>query len=114
MDLTRLYNLTTPELREEAERLGVDDTYARRFGSARAGRGEAVWAAGRRAPAVGGPGIRAGVSVSVSASVSVSGSVSVSASASASASAGASVSARADGRDRPRGRVHDSAEGLGA
>ena len=28
MDLTRLYNLTTPELREEAERLGVDDTYA--------------------------------------------------------------------------------------
>jgi len=28
MDLTRLYNLTTPELREQAERLGVDDTYA--------------------------------------------------------------------------------------
>ncbi len=28
MDLTRLYNLTTPELREEAERMGVDDTYA--------------------------------------------------------------------------------------
>ena len=28
MDLTRLYNLTTPELREEAERLGVDATYA--------------------------------------------------------------------------------------
>lgn len=28
MDLTRLYNLTTPELREEAERLGVPDTYA--------------------------------------------------------------------------------------
>ncbi|MDH3654804.1 MAG: hypothetical protein OEN21_11085 [Myxococcales bacterium] len=28
MDLTRLYNLTTPELREEAERLGVEDTYA--------------------------------------------------------------------------------------
>jgi hypothetical protein len=28
MDLTRLYNLTTPELRDEAERLGVDDTYA--------------------------------------------------------------------------------------
>lgn len=28
MDLTRLYNLTTPELREEAERQGVDDTYA--------------------------------------------------------------------------------------
>ena len=28
MDLTRLYNLTTPELREEAERLGVNDTYA--------------------------------------------------------------------------------------
>ena len=28
MDLTRLYNLTTPELREEAERLGVGDTYA--------------------------------------------------------------------------------------
>lgn len=28
MDLTRLYNLTTPELREEAERLGVADTYA--------------------------------------------------------------------------------------
>ena len=28
MDLTRLYNLTTTELREEAERLGVDDTYA--------------------------------------------------------------------------------------
>jgi len=28
MDLTRLYNLTTPELREEAERLGVSDTYA--------------------------------------------------------------------------------------
>ncbi len=28
MDLTRLYNLTTPELREEAERLGVRDTYA--------------------------------------------------------------------------------------
>ena len=28
MDLTRLYNLTTPELREEAERMGVGDTYA--------------------------------------------------------------------------------------
>jgi len=28
MDLTRLYNLTTPELREEAEHLGVGDTYA--------------------------------------------------------------------------------------
>ena len=28
MDLTRLYNLTTPELRDEAERLGVTDTYA--------------------------------------------------------------------------------------
>ena len=28
MDLTRLYNLTTQELRAEAERLGVDDTYA--------------------------------------------------------------------------------------
>jgi hypothetical protein len=28
MDLTRLYNLTTPELRVEAERLGVRDTYA--------------------------------------------------------------------------------------
>ena len=28
MDLTRLYNLTTRELRDEAERLGVDDTYA--------------------------------------------------------------------------------------
>ncbi|MGB5194790.1 MAG: hypothetical protein WBN70_17530, partial [Polyangiales bacterium] len=28
MDLTRLYNLTTPELREEAERLGVSETYA--------------------------------------------------------------------------------------
>jgi len=28
MDLTRLYNLTTPELRQEAERLGVSDTYA--------------------------------------------------------------------------------------
>ena len=28
MDLTRLYNLTTPELRDEAERLGVNDTYA--------------------------------------------------------------------------------------
>jgi hypothetical protein len=28
MDLTRLYNFTTPELREEAERLGVRDTYA--------------------------------------------------------------------------------------
>lgn len=28
MDLTRLYNLTTSELREEAERLGVSDTYA--------------------------------------------------------------------------------------
>ena len=28
MDLTRLYNLTTPELRAEAERLGVSDTYA--------------------------------------------------------------------------------------
>ena len=28
MDLTRLYNLTTPELREEAERLGVTETYA--------------------------------------------------------------------------------------
>ncbi len=28
MDLTRLYNLTTPELREEAERSGVGDTYA--------------------------------------------------------------------------------------
>lgn len=28
MDLTRLYNLTTPELREEAERQGVTDTYA--------------------------------------------------------------------------------------
>lgn len=28
MDLTRLYNLTTPELRQEAERLGVTDTYA--------------------------------------------------------------------------------------
>ena len=28
MDLTRLYNLTTPELREEAERMGVSDTYA--------------------------------------------------------------------------------------
>ena len=28
MDLTRLYNLTTPELRAEAERLGVRDTYA--------------------------------------------------------------------------------------
>ena len=28
MDLTRLYNLTTPELRHEAERLGVSDTYA--------------------------------------------------------------------------------------
>ncbi len=28
MDLTRLYNLTTPELRDEAERRGVDDTYA--------------------------------------------------------------------------------------
>jgi hypothetical protein len=28
MDLTRLYNLTTPELRQEAERLGVRDTYA--------------------------------------------------------------------------------------
>jgi hypothetical protein len=28
MDLTRLYNLTTPELREEAERIGVGDTYA--------------------------------------------------------------------------------------
>jgi hypothetical protein len=28
MDLTRLYNLTTPELRDEAERLGVSDTYA--------------------------------------------------------------------------------------
>ncbi len=28
MDLTRLYNLTTLELREEAERQGVDDTYA--------------------------------------------------------------------------------------
>jgi hypothetical protein len=28
MDLTRLYNLTTPELRKEAERIGVNDTYA--------------------------------------------------------------------------------------
>ncbi len=28
MDLTTLYNLTTPELRSEAERLGVTDTYA--------------------------------------------------------------------------------------
>ena len=28
MDLTRLYNLTTPELREEAERMSVSDTYA--------------------------------------------------------------------------------------
>ena len=28
MDLTKLYNLTTPELRAEAERLGVNDTYA--------------------------------------------------------------------------------------
>lgn len=28
MDLTKLYNLTTPELRAEAERLGVSDTYA--------------------------------------------------------------------------------------
>jgi len=28
MDLTRLYNLTTPELRAEADRLGVQDTYA--------------------------------------------------------------------------------------
>ena len=28
MDLTRLYNLTTSELRAEAERLGVTDTYA--------------------------------------------------------------------------------------
>ena len=28
MDLTRLYNLTTPELRQEAERMGVGDTYA--------------------------------------------------------------------------------------
>lgn len=28
MDLTRLYNLTTPELRKEAERIGVGDTYA--------------------------------------------------------------------------------------
>ena len=28
MDLNRLYNLTTPELRTEAERLGVRDTYA--------------------------------------------------------------------------------------
>ena len=28
MDLTRLYNLTTPELRDEAERMGVTDTYA--------------------------------------------------------------------------------------
>ncbi|HET6417643.1 MAG TPA: hypothetical protein VFG22_15200 [Polyangiales bacterium] len=28
MDLTRLYNLTTPDLRQEAERLGVSDTYA--------------------------------------------------------------------------------------
>ena len=28
MDLTRLYNLTTRELREEAERMGVRDTYA--------------------------------------------------------------------------------------
>ena len=28
MDLTRLYNFTTPELRDEAERLGVRDTYA--------------------------------------------------------------------------------------
>ena len=28
MDLTRLYNLTTPELRKEAERRGVTDTYA--------------------------------------------------------------------------------------
>ena len=28
MDLTRLYNLTTPELRHEAERLGVTDSYA--------------------------------------------------------------------------------------
>ncbi len=28
MDLTRLYNLTTPELREEAERMDVRDTYA--------------------------------------------------------------------------------------
>ncbi len=28
MDLTRLYNLTTPELRAEAERLDVSDTYA--------------------------------------------------------------------------------------
>lgn len=28
MDLTRLYNLTTPELRAEAERRGVSDTYA--------------------------------------------------------------------------------------
>jgi hypothetical protein len=28
MDLTQLYNLTTPELRDEAERLGVTDSYA--------------------------------------------------------------------------------------
>ncbi|MGB5812625.1 MAG: hypothetical protein WBG86_18970 [Polyangiales bacterium] len=28
MDLTKLYNFSTPELREEAERLGVTDTYA--------------------------------------------------------------------------------------
>ena len=28
MDLTRLYNFTTTELREEAERLGIGDTYA--------------------------------------------------------------------------------------
>ena len=28
MDLTRLYNLTTPELRKEAERMAVSDTYA--------------------------------------------------------------------------------------
>lgn len=28
MDLTKLYNMTTPELRAEAERLGVNDTYA--------------------------------------------------------------------------------------
>lgn len=28
MDLTRLYNLTTSELRNEAERLGITDTYA--------------------------------------------------------------------------------------
>ncbi|MBW2160973.1 MAG: hypothetical protein JRH14_13600 [Deltaproteobacteria bacterium] len=106
MDLTRLYNLTTPELREEAERIGVGDTYAMSRGQlihsirnkASGGQpaegllnkvlGFAKWAlkAAQEEPRKEGASVPASASVPVSAPASVPASVPVSAPASVPAS----------------------------